>query len=255
MSRSVPNDRPINPATRFFEWNGEKGHFKYYNKETKENVVVDLPFTFLVLDDKLSTIKGWSDADQSGIWSNEVKDLKTGVLTVRTSKGVQVEGTYENIKGKVAGADYVKSLYIAYINEDKKLVIGNISIKGASLNSWIEFTKAQKDVYAGIIKVADCIEGKKGKVVYQMPNFVMTPAPEKALTMALELDKQLQEYLTKYFSYATTIPEAVPTAEEVEATFNAEPGEELSAKEIAMAKQQEKNGAIQADPSDLPWDM
>jgi hypothetical protein len=223
MSRSVPNDRPINPSTRFIEWNGEKGIFFYYDKEKKEKVQMPLPFTFLVLDDKLSTIKGWSDADQSGIWSNEVKDLKTGILTVRTSKGVQIEGTYENIKGKVTGADYVKSLYIGFINEEKKLVIGNISIKGASLNSWIEFTKATKDVYAGIVKVADCIEGKKGKVVYQMPNFVMTPAPEKALAMALELDKQLQEYLTKYFAQITTVPEVIPTAEEVEATFKKEP--------------------------------
>lgn len=252
MSRSKPDDRPINPCTRFFEWNGETGEFNYYDKEKKEKVVVKLPFTFLVLDDKLSTIKGWSDSDQSGIWSNEVKDLKTGILTIRTSKGVQIEGTYENVKGKVAGANYVKSLYIAYINDEKKLSIGNISIKGASLNSWIEFTKANKDVYGGIIKVADCIEGKKGKVVYQMPNFVMTPAPEKATAMANELDLVLQEYLEKYLSMPKTLPEVVPTSEEVEATFNQAEEKQPSAKEVAMAKQEAKSNAIEEE-SDLPW--
>lgn len=252
MSRTKPNDNPINPCERWFEWNGETGNFKYYDKAKKENVIINLPFTFLVLDDKLSTIKGWSDADQSGIWSNEVKDLKTGILTVRTKKGVQIEGTYEQIKGRVTGADYVKSLYIAFINEEKKLSIGNISIKGASLNAWIEFQKVNKDVYKGIIKVADCIQGQKGKVIYQMPNFVMTPAPEKATAMADALDLILQEYLDKYLSMPKTLPEAVPTAEEVEATLTKEETPIPSAKEIAMAKQDAKNETIIAK-DDLPW--
>jgi len=224
MSRSNPNDRPINPATRFFQWNGEKGYFHYYDKVKKEKVTCPLPFVFLVLDE-LTTIKGWSDADSSGIWANEVKDIKTGILSVRTKKGEQIAGTYENIKGKVSGADYCKSVYIAFKNEEKELVIGNIAIQGASLSSWIEFSKGI-NVQQGAIRVEDCIDGKKGSVSYKMPNFVQFTPSAETEAKAVDLDKKLQEYLKEYFNHKPTesVEEQVAevVAEKVEPGLNAQ---------------------------------
>ena len=217
MSRSQPNDKPINPSSRFFEWNGQKGVFKFYEKEKKENFEVPFPFIFLVLDE-LSTIKGWSDSDQSGLWSNEVKNIKNETLAVRSKKGLQIEGTYENIKGKVSGADYCKSVYIAYKNDAKELVIGNIAMQGACLNAWIEFSKGKK-VQEGAVRVEDTTEGKKGSITYKMPNFVQfTPKPETE-EAATGLDVKLQEYLKAYFNHKVAETEVIPTADEVEATF------------------------------------
>ena len=64
MSRSN-NVELKNPATRFFEWKGETGGFRYYDKEIDNEdgtkgarVQVSLPFYFLVLD-TLATVKGY----------------------------------------------------------------------------------------------------------------------------------------------------------------------------------------------------
>lgn len=242
MSRTSQNERPVSPCERYFEWNGEKGIFKYYDKESKKNVEVSLPFSFLVLDDKMSTIKGWSDEDQSGIWSNEIKDLKNGIITVRTKKGVRATGTYADIKGKVNGADYVKSLYIAFINSEKKMTIGNLALKGASLNAWIEFASATKDLYNGIVKVDSSIEGKKGKVIYQMPDFKMSPITEKAEALANELDRTLQDYFKVYFTSTQSTEDL--TEEMIDAVLSGEP----SAREVASIKS--KSNAIVADDFD-----
>lgn len=121
MSRSN-NTEISNPANRFFEWSGSEGKIKYYDKEKKENIYIDLPFVFLVLD-VLTTIKGYSDEDESGIWANEIRNLKTEELTVRTKHGIKAKGLYEEVKN-VLGAKYSQSVYIAY-KDGGELKIGN----------------------------------------------------------------------------------------------------------------------------------
>src|SRR5258706_10114241 len=99
MSRSNNTEFP-NPSLRFYRWDGEYGGFTYFDKNIGEGgvrVKIELPFTFMVLD-ALSTIKGFSDAEQSGYWSNEVRDIKRDILTVRTKAGIQAKGTYDEIK-------------------------------------------------------------------------------------------------------------------------------------------------------------
>jgi hypothetical protein len=76
MSRSNPQDHLQNPATRWFEWNGERGEIRYYDKELKKNVEVPLPFTFLLLDE-VATVRGWHDPQRLGYYANEVRDATT----------------------------------------------------------------------------------------------------------------------------------------------------------------------------------
>ena len=63
-------DRPAakssNPTAKFLEWKSEQKKFAYYDKEQKQNVFVDLPLTFLVLEE-YHTVRGFSDSDQTGI--------------------------------------------------------------------------------------------------------------------------------------------------------------------------------------------
>lgn len=87
MSRSNPTDGIKNPATRWFEWaGGDEGGIKHYDKEAKADVKVALPFTFLLLDE-LSTVKGWHEPSESGIYANEVRDTRQDALVVRAFKG------------------------------------------------------------------------------------------------------------------------------------------------------------------------
>lgn len=207
MSRSNNVDL-VNPAKMFFEWNGEKGHFRYWDKEAVvegqekpgKNIDVLLPFAFMALD-SLSTIKGFSDADNSSFWSNEVRNVKTDEMIVRTKKGICAKGIYEKVivDRNCNGAKYCQSVYIAYRTaKDNPMVIANIQLTGAALSSWIDFRKKNKNIFEGAIIVKGCVQGQKGKVVYQMPIFqklAVTPQSEKD---AIELDKELQKYLSAY---------------------------------------------------------
>ncbi len=205
MSRSN-DDQILNPSKVFFEWQG-KGKFQYYDKTLKDSpskgkVEVPYPFRFIVLD-QLVTIKGYSDPDQSGFYSNEITDktLKTALLSVKTKKGLRFTGTYENVMKELGaeGAQYCKSVYIGYYDENKKLVIGNIQMHGASIGAWIEFCKSHEVMKIGV-QVKSHVEAKKGTTIYQIPTFEPLPITEESNKQALELDKQLQEYLKSYFA-------------------------------------------------------
>ncbi len=199
MSRSNQTDL-INPAVHFYQWNGDKGGFKYWDKtkgEKGETVIVPLPFTFIVLD-TLSTIKGYNDAESSGYWSNEVRNIKEDILTVKSKGGLCAAGTYDKVikDRNCNGAKYCQSAYVA-IKEGSEFKIANIQITGAALSAWIEFRKKHK-IYEIAIGVAKFIEGKKGKTIFQIPVFQPVKLSPEADAKAKELDVELQKYLSVY---------------------------------------------------------
>ena len=201
MSRSNPQEHLSNPAVRWFEWNGEKGLVRYYDKDAKQNVDIPLPFTFILLDE-LASVRGWHDPSQSGIYSNEVRDTTQELLLVKSFKGgIIAEGKYKDIKLVVnnAGGAYVASCYIACKGTDGQYYIGSIRMKGAALGAWMEFRKANRaDIYKKAIKISGFTEGKKGKVVYRMPEFALNSVSADAEAMAVKLDRELQEFLCGY---------------------------------------------------------
>lgn len=200
MSLST-QDKPSNPAKFFMKVKG--GAVSYYDKEAGENVNVPVPLEFVVLD-QLATAKGWSDADNSGFWSNEVKSAGTDPLTVRTSSGVKATGIWKDVKNDpaVAGAKFNASVYIAH-KSGKGLVISNIAFERSSLNAWIEFIQANKGVMKGKSKVvlSSFADAKKGAVNYKVPVFEITDITDDELEVAKDLDKELQAYLAQYFNY------------------------------------------------------
>ncbi len=196
MSRSNPTVNQ-NPCTRYFEWDGQDGKVRYYDKEQKENIIIDLPFQFLLLD-QLSKIGGWSDHQEASIYSNEVKNITKEPFTVKVhGGGVLAQGYYSDIKDEVkaSGARYIASLYIAY-KDDEALKIGNLSLKGAALSAWMDFSKQSgMGIWEKAVVVDGCEEGKKGTVTYQMPTFRLNKVSEETQNIAVDLDKSLQEYL------------------------------------------------------------
>lgn len=202
MSRSK-SEGIQSPATKHFEWDATDGCIKYYDKEKKENIKLKLPFSFLVLD-RLATIKGYSDADSSGIWSNAVKSTKKEPFVVRTKKGIVLKGLYENIKGELAsmGGKYASQLWIAYY-EGKDLKIATLTLFGAGGSTFIDFSKAN-DVFKNAIIIKNSTTGKKGKTVYEMPNFEVQKISEETDEIAKGLDATVQEYLSDYLSVHPT---------------------------------------------------
>lgn len=213
MSRSNPTDNTPNPSTRWHEWQGENGVVRYYDKEKKENITVKLPFTFILLDET-ATVKGWHDASDSGIFSNEVRDTRAETLVVKAFKGgILAEGFYANIRDRVGaqGGHFTTNLYIGYKDSNGNLAIGSLQLKGAALNSWVEFKKANRqDIYKKAVKINGYVEGKKGKITFRTPTFAIAEIAEKTNTEAVALDSILQHYLKGYFSRTRTDQVAKP---------------------------------------------
>jgi hypothetical protein len=212
MSRSRPTaGTNPNPASRWFEWQGELGTVRYYDKEAKKNHEVPLPFTFLLLD-QLATVRGWHDASQSGIYSNEVRDTRTDILTVKSFKGGEIaSGLYATIKDRVnrAGASFVANCYIAFKGDSGRLELGALRFKGAALGAWMECEKAHRaDLYAKAIVITGFVEGKKGRITYRVPTFALKDTSAQTDAEARELDATLQAYLDHYLSRTTTDADA-----------------------------------------------
>jgi len=205
MSRSNPtSEKQANPSTRWHEWEGGRdgGLISYYNKDTKAKVQVKLPFAFIVLDE-LSCVKGWHDASDSGISSNEVRDTKSEPLVVKSFKGgLLAEGFYSAIRDRIIsqGGQFVANIYCAYKNEAGELKLGAVQFKGAALNSWVEFKKANRaDIYKKAVVINGYAEGKKGSIVYRTPKFALNDVSPETNNIAIALDTELQKYLADYF--------------------------------------------------------
>lgn len=205
MSRSNPSEHAPNPAVRWFEWNGEAGTVRYYDKEKKQNVDVGTDFTFVLLDE-LGSVRGWHEASQSGIYSNEVRDTRADVLVVKSFKGGTIaEGLYKAIKDRVnvAGGQFVANCYIAFKNGGEGFDIGSIRFKGAALGAWMEFRKAHRaDLFKKAVQITGYTEGKKGRVVFRVPTMKLVPLTAETNDIAIGLDKELQEFLTAYLKRA-----------------------------------------------------
>lgn len=234
MSRSNPTADPImNPCKKWFQWDSTTKQFKYYDKEAVNqkdaskkgaNIFVQLPFRFLVLD-VLTTVAGFSDADQSSFYSNEVRNYigstKVEVLDVKLKGKTVLKGTWEEIKVKADAMDakFANSIYIGYFDENKQLQLGNIKFHGAPIGSWIEtvssVTKAGKKVTDCAFKVETTKEGKKGNVTWNEPVFEEINTKEETNAIAMQLDVTLQEYLKEYLKDSTVAVTKEVVAEEV----------------------------------------
>lgn len=157
------------PAEKYLEWASNDKGFRYYDKNEGGNVAFT-PEKMLFLAER-HTVKGWSDPDETGIFSPEVVDLGKEPLTVKTYKGRTIaKGLYSDIKEVVnaAGGRYTKSIYMML--PDGSIV--NLQLKGIALKSWMDFTQKSKARLADEWVVVDSIgEGKKGSVKYSFPVF------------------------------------------------------------------------------------
>ena len=218
MSRSNQTDL-INPAKRFVDFAGGDGVLRYFDKslgEKGENVNIEFPYKFFILD-RVAQCTGGVDDNNGyiGFWSNAVKNLKTQQFTVRSKRGVEVQGFYDAIKG-YTGLRFMTGLYVAAKNADGDFQIEYLKLKGAALTAWIEFTKAHRNIYEGAFGITGVAEKKKGTNKYYEPVFEhYAKVSEEAEAEATALDVELQEYLTAYFAQAGI--------EEVERAYSGQP--------------------------------
>jgi hypothetical protein len=193
MSFSEPKIQ--NPATKFIDF--KDGQFQYFDKETEKNVIIDLPIYFIVLDE-LSTISGFCEKHNCGIYSNEVQRISDEVLKVKTFKGGEsITGLYKDISDevKVLGGKFTKSVYALLINEDQSTEFVNFKFRGAAFSGWLDKKFNPEKSAVGIMET---YEATKGKTVYQVPVFKPFKLTPELTAQAIDADKSLQTYLKSY---------------------------------------------------------
>ncbi len=199
-----------NPAKRFLEWDSNNAGFKFYDKEKGANVPVKIPFKFVVLK-TLHTVKGWHGKSESGIYSNEVTDMNQ-VLNVKSFKGGYIaSGLYRDIKDKLQGGVYFKSIYVMLADGS----IANISLKGAACAAWGEFTKKVSNRLPDEwVAVSGATDQKNGSVKYTVPAFEFKGSlKETEGQMADAAYDVLKAYFNDYLSRKPE--DAAPSADEL----------------------------------------
>ncbi len=209
---SHTNEAPksANPTSKYLEWKSNDKSFSYYDKSAGENVKVELPLKFLFLQN-YHTVKGWNDASESGIYSNEVLYIGSEPMTVRSFKGgVIAEGLYKDIKPTItaAGGKYNRSIYVML--EDG--TVANISLKGSGVRQWSDFMEANKNTIDNQwIEVLTSNDEKKGSIKYSTPEFTVgANLTKQDSAKADDVAAELKAYLDGYFN------KEVATTEEVE---------------------------------------
>jgi len=192
-----PETKSSNPARKFLEWKSDDKCFSYYDKEKKENVKVELPLTFVILE-HYHTVKGWNDKSESGIYANEVFGIGSEKLSVKSFKGGLIaEGYYKDIKTVVqnAGGHYARSIYA--VTSDLEIV--NISLKGSGVSSYSDFIKIFGDYNfdKNWITIKGAEENKKGKVNYSVPIFEKGQEI-KDRSKLIPFVEELQVYINQY---------------------------------------------------------
>jgi hypothetical protein len=206
------NENP-NPAELFIQWKSDHQKFSYWDKEKEANIFIELPFKFLTLD-VLQTVKGYNPKRKSGIYSNEVKKISSEKLTVRyfDEKELIAEGLWNEIKDDVDmyKGHYALSIYIML--EDGRMA--NLSLKGAGVGQWFEFTKKTKQrLYDEWISVNGFKDGKQGSVEFTYPVFEFSGSlAEDDAVNADGVFDTLEMYLKSYLA-ANEISQEKTTSE------------------------------------------
>lgn len=193
---SISKPKISNPTTKFIDFKSEEVKFVFWNKEEEKNEEIKMPFYFVVLDE-LSTISGFCDKTQCGIFANEVHRISDEILRVRTFKGGEsVTGLYKDISDeiKVLGGRFTKSVYAMLVSENGNELV-NIKFRGAAFSSWLDKKINPEQYTIGIVGVR---EKQKGKVTYNVPIFKAFKLDTERLNEAVKLDVLLQEYLKEY---------------------------------------------------------
>jgi len=193
-----PEAKRPNPATKFLSWSSNDKCFKYYDKEKEQNVMVSLPMKFVILE-HYHTVKGWNDASESGIYSNEVLFTGTEEMEVKSFKGGLIaKGFYKEIKHKVheAGGHYCRSVYVVLETGE----LANLSLKGSAVSEYSDFTKNAEHLWQkNWMSVTEFKEMKKGSIKYTVPVFGIADEIKDA-SKIIPFAEELQDYMKEYFS-------------------------------------------------------
>lgn len=153
-----------------------RGELNHWDAQANEKVVSQLPFRFAVLE-QTKRITGFapsSNGPSTRYYSNEAVEFND-ILKVYRKVGenpaeVVAEGEYSKIKPNLPQGARLASVLYGYNPDTEQIEV--ITLQGASLSSFIEFSKANK-IYTGYITIEEGEKKTNGSVEYVPPVFKM----------------------------------------------------------------------------------
>lgn len=214
MSRSRPRaSGPETPVRYNVKWSGKDGVLTIYDRQSKKEQEVET-IDFVVLDE-LHTVAGFKSGRRGEkgkpIRGTEVRDVKNDEISVFID-GKKVEtGVWAELKDRVNGIKYAKSVYIGLINKKGVMEIAKLSLSGSSFSGYLTFLNATEE-YEGFDKVKPTAPGvgitivgrsklkTNGDSKYYEPMFDVFDLSDEEEDTATELDGELQKYLDAVFN-------------------------------------------------------
>ena len=212
---SLSNPKAENPVTKWIEFKGSTGKFQYWDKATESNIELPLNKIGFIVLDELNTISGYHSSAEAGIYSNEISDLSHETLTVKVFKtNIQITGLYKDIKDniKAIGGKFTKSVYAALITGKDSLELVNFKMSGSGFGGWLD---KHINLLKQGVKVTGLKDGEKGATKFKIPVFEGFEMPENLRLKAVDMDKELQEYLKQYKSKQIETAEVVNEVQDV----------------------------------------
>lgn len=202
MSRTSSNNgnKIPSPMTLYFDYKGDKGVFSRWDAASNQTVTLDE--LKVVLLDSRSCITGWSDDNNSKIYSNLVKQLNEEDFSVRAKTSELVKGKYADIKDQIekVGGKFTTSLFVlALIGDVWTPTV--IHLHSTALFNWGEYTKevGMKKIYNQVMTVKRAAEKKKkGKIEWYPLDVTAEAITEEVAAQADKFnDDRLQPYLNR----------------------------------------------------------
>lgn len=185
-----------NPSQLWLEWDSNNKGLRFYDKEAGKNQPIKTPISLIFLGQRF-VVTGFHDESNSRIYSNEVEFPQREPVTVRSKSGLLVSGIYKDIKKDIEdlGGQGGQRIYALL---DGKIV--NITIKGDSFGTWLNFRKAFPQAKPEWIKNQLLITGhedhKKGATKWTVPVFAFGPELTEGEKQAAD---EAYDTLTEYF--------------------------------------------------------
>jgi hypothetical protein len=227
-----------NPVSKWYQWktqydkndNPIGGTLMSYDKETEQNVAVELPFSVAMINDSGVCFKGYNEGLKEGVWSNEGMEKNHLIVLKNKSQGELMRfklGDYQKVKDEVNGhgAKYTKVLYCAVKNEKTgEFELIGITLSGAGLTGGVDqdnfdvsekmhgYFNATKSIgkmklFTHYLTFKEGAIKKKGKSKFFVPVFEQgQEVTEKENKQLIELNDVLDEYHKHYYSNTENSP-------------------------------------------------
>lgn len=194
----------------------ETGWF-WYSKELEKEIKLEMPFTFVWLEN-CSSVMGYDADKQQGIYSNEVLNTKTEPLTVKSGNEIIAEGLYTNIKAEIKsrGAKYCNPVYALMKNEEDEYEVVRFLMVGSSRDAWSSFNNKTKNKTHAIVCYDITQKETPNGDVYDVPVLKYMPLDEE---FAVEADRVAMKVIDPYFKWLQDKPAVIKEEETVDGDY------------------------------------